>query len=231
MNKFTYVTVLLLLVAQFNFSQETFKRVVIPNSSKTTINTLTEEGIDLRCGAIFTDNSIQLELSDYELDLLNNRGIPYTVKIDNLTKFYSERATRDLPFARAQIEIDKTRNIIQRSSVSNALLDNYLQYGGCDEIDWITPSNFNLGTMGGCLTVSEMEQELDLDMRTYSQTNSLDIISVKAVYSGSLQTNGNSYTNGGAYNSWSPQTVYYVSITGNQSSTIEGANLKYSIPQ
>ena len=95
--------------------------------------------------------------------------------------------TRDLPFARAQIEIDKTRNIIQRSSVSNALLDNYLQYGGCDEIDWITPSNFNLGTMGGCLTVSEMEQELD-DMRTYSQTNSLDIISVKAsAHSGSLQ--------------------------------------------
>ena len=224
MNKFTYVTVLLLLVAQFNFSQEIFKRVVIPNSSKTTINTLTEEGIDLRCGAIFADNSIQLELSDYELDLLNNKGIPYTVEIDDLTKFYSERATRDLPFAKAKLEIDKARSALQRSSVSNAQVDNYLQYGSCDEVDWVTPTNFNLNpnpspnSFGGCLTISQVESELD-DMYNYSQTNSLDIISTKAsAHSGTMQTNGNTY---GATD-WDPQTIYYVRITGDQSSTPEG---------
>ena len=58
MNKITYVTVLLLLVTQFSFSQETIvsKRIEIPNPSRAQLLQIKDAGFDLSCGAIFKDN-------------------------------------------------------------------------------------------------------------------------------------------------------------------------------
>ena len=204
------------------------------------------EGIDLNCGAVHDGNSLTIELSESEIGALKRNNIFYNVEIDDLSKFYAERAKKDLPKAIAEIELDKARKSSQtnnqfQKSESSVTLENILQYEGCDEINWVTPTNFpNLTslTMGGCLTVSQMEQELD-DMYTYSQTNSLDIVSAKSDASPTGQkTWGNPATtitnpqdNGpatytgigtGATARWDPKTIYYLRLTGNQSSTAEG---------
>ena len=99
-----------------------------------------------------------------------------------------------------------------------------MEYVGCDEIDWVTPTNFNLGSMGGCLTISEMETELD-QMRSLfpslisaktdaSSTN----ITTWGNPSGTISNNGNPSYTGQGTTRWNPQTIYYVRITGNQAS-------------
>lgn len=199
---------------------------------------MAEEGIDLRCGADHDNNNLTLDVSSYDKNLLQQLGIPYTIEINDLETFQRVRAENDLPNAQMQLEIERAQTlaqrdmqIAQRGSVSETLIESYLQYGELNEKDWSTPTEFNLGSMGGCLTLSEMEAELD-DMRTYSVNNGLDIVSVKQDASPTNQTTwGNpssSITNNGlTYNGigttrWNPNTIYYVRITGNESSTSEG---------
>ena len=176
---------LILLNVTFTFSQDIYKRIAISNPSSSLQKQISEKGIDLSCGAKHEHGKLVLELSEYELNLLKNSGISYSVEIGDLTKFYSERSERTRDEAVRNLEISKSLNKTKSSSkssstsksVSSTVLDNFLEYVGCDEIDWATPTNFNLGSMGGCLTVSEMEAELD-QMRTYSQSNSLNITSI-----------------------------------------------------
>ncbi|TCK64035.1 fibronectin type III domain protein, partial [Winogradskyella wandonensis] len=142
------------------------------------------------------------------------------------------------------------QSLSQRSSVALNTLDNYLQYIGANEVDWNVPLNYPDVTstaevpMGGSLTVSQVLTELD-KMRAYSQNNGLDIVSEKADASGTSnhKTWGNpattitnpyysasnsalgpqTYTGvGSAQQRFDPQTIYYVRITGNESSTTEG---------
>jgi hypothetical protein len=137
-----------------------------------------------------------------------------------------------LPRAKALLKAEKARATnIAKSSVSNVVFDNAIQYTGCDEIDWAVPSNFNFGSMGGCLTLSEMKAELD-NMYTYSQSNSLNIVSQKQDASptnqttwgnpsGTITNNGLTYSGQGTTR-WNPETIWYVRITGNEDSTPEG---------
>jgi len=206
--------------SQLAQSQEKNKRITISSGSQMTINSLLEEGIDLRCGSIMTSNSIQLELSAQELNRLDAKGIQYTVQIDDMTKFYSQRTTDNIEHARTDLEIEKLRTGFSsaqsnRTSVSSVTLDNFLQYEGCDEVDWATPVNFNLNpnpppnSFGGCLTVSQVEAELDQMRALYP-----NLISVKANASPSGElTRGNTY--GNASQRFSGQTVYYVRISDN----------------
>ncbi|MEM5565564.1 hypothetical protein WNY78_10635, partial [Psychroserpens sp. AS72] len=182
MKKITYLLVLLLLVVQTSFAQDIYKRVTINRIDDSVVEILDSNGIDMTCGAMFIDDKLQIELSEAELQRLSNQGLSYTVLIDNLTEFYSNRATRDLP--RARIELEQEKQMSQhnaRYSVSE-ILNNVGQYDECDEIDWATPVNWNLNpnnspnSFGGCLTYAQVLQELE-DMRTYSLENGLNIIS------------------------------------------------------
>lgn len=237
MKRITYVTVFLFLVTQFNFSQNIHKRITIQNPDTNILHELGSSGIDLTCGLDHKHDEITLDLSETEIEALIQKDINFTIEIEDLTKFYSERAARDLPKARAELAKEKAitlsyrqNKINQKSTITHTIKDNIIQYTGCDEIDWTVPLNFNLGSLGGGMTVIEMEAELD-DMYNYSQTNGLDIISQKLDASPSGQTTwgnpSNTITNNGLTYSgmgttrWNPKTIYYVRITGNQSSTPE----------
>ncbi|MFP4844647.1 M14 family zinc carboxypeptidase [Winogradskyella sp. PE311] len=240
MRKITYLIVLFFIVAQNSFSQNGHSRITIDNPSQTTLNILAQEGIDLRCGVKHEHQSLTLDISDVDRNVLQQHGIPYTTQINDLQTFYNQRAVNSLPSAMAasQLEDANTRahramanNTQGRSSIASTVLDNYLQYSEIDEKDWTKPLNFELGSMGGCYTISQVEAELD-QMRTYSQTNSLDIVSVKQDASptgqttwgnpsGTITNNGLTYTGQGTSN-WDPQTIYYIRITGNESTTSEG---------
>jgi chitodextrinase len=163
--------------------KQIYKRISVNNSNLLLLENL---GIDLTCGAILKDNKIELELSEFELGELTNSGVNYEVIVDDLEKFYSERAQKNLPRAKQELEFQKSissKAVFGKSSVSNILFDNVGQYNGCDEINWATPTNFKLGSMGGCLTVSEALAELDL-MRTLYPS----LISVKTDASPTNQT-------------------------------------------
>lgn len=163
----------------------------------------------MKCGVTHEEKGIQLELSELELNILDNFNIPYSIIINDLTTFYKERAIKNLPKAIQELEREKESNINLKKSISSITLDNQLQYSGCTEIDWNIPTNFNLGTMGGCLTISQVESELD-DMHNLYP----NLISVKQNAS---PTNQTTYGNTQGTTTWSGQTIYYVRITGDQS--------------
>ncbi|RED47979.1 M14 family zinc carboxypeptidase [Seonamhaeicola aphaedonensis] len=182
--------------------QPNYKRIIINSPTHDVIHTLSDLGMDLSCGALINSQGLQLELSEYELKNLKNKGITYNVLINDLTKFYADRATKNLPTAIKELESQKTslnaKAGFGKSSVSNILFDNIGQYNGCDEINWPTPTNFKLGSMGGCFTVSEALAELDLMRSLYP-----NIISVKTDASPTQQT------------TLEGRTTYYVRISDN----------------
>ncbi|WP_186826743.1 M14 family zinc carboxypeptidase, partial [Psychroserpens burtonensis] len=237
MGKITNLLVLLLLVVQTTFAQDKQSRIKINNPSQRNVNTIASLGIDLSCGSKHEGEDLIIELSETEINSLRENNISFNIEIDNVTQFYVDRASRDLPKAKAQLNAAKASalNFSQRS-ISNVIQDNIIQYNGCDEIDFVEPQNFNLGSMSGCLTFQEMKNELD-DMRTFSQTNSLDIVSVKTNASSTSQKTwgnpSNNFTNqqnngpatysGVGSTRWNPETIWYVRITGNESTTSEGS--------
>ncbi|WP_298239270.1 M14 family zinc carboxypeptidase [uncultured Algibacter sp.] len=201
MKKIIFLSFVLILSVKLTFSQEQYKRITINQPSKDTINILSNIGIDLSCGAVYTNDVLQLELSKNELQSITNMGIPYTVVIDDLTKFYSERAERNLPRAKQELQSQKYSTAkagFGKSSTSSVVFDNIGQYNGCDEINWSVPSNFKLGSMGGCFTVTEALAELDLMRSLYP-----NLISAKTDASPSNQT------------TLEGRTTYYVRISDN----------------
>jgi hypothetical protein len=229
------VTLILLLLSQLIIAQDSHKRISITNPSKATLLKIATSGIDLNCGASHSHDDLVLDLSKEEVNALVNKNVSFNVIIDDLEEFYRKRAVKTKAKAIAQLNAEKSlsatnTNTTQRASISNTVQDNIIQYINCDEINWVTPQNFHLGSMGGCLTVDEMKTELD-EMRNFSVTNGLDIVSQKLDASPTGQTtwgnpsntifnNGLTYSGQGT-SRWNPKTIYYVRITGNESSTPE----------
>ncbi|WP_152611511.1 M14 family zinc carboxypeptidase, partial [Psychroserpens damuponensis] len=204
MKKTTYLFVLLFMVAQISLAQDIYKRVTINNIDATVVEILDNSGIDMTCGALFLDDKLQIELSEVELQSLSNQGVGYTVLIDNLTEFYSKRATQDLPKARLQLEQEKQMSQHNARYSVSELLNNVGQYDECNEIDWATPVNWNLNpnsapnSFGGCLTYAQVLQELD-DMRSLYP----NLISARADASPTNQT------------TYEGRTIWYIRISDN----------------
>ncbi|RZN79953.1 MAG: hypothetical protein EVB11_11980, partial [Winogradskyella sp.] len=215
---------------------QTHQRIKVNALSHSQIHELAGIGIDLRCGAIINEEGVQLELSPYGIEKIKAANINYTVLVEDLNKYYSERAIKDKE-SYFHIKDSKVGGSNTRS-ISNTILDNYLQYNECNEVDWVEPTDFELGVdFGGCLTVAETLAQLD-DMRTQYP----NLISQRLDASPGRQTWGNpanttsnpQYTGGVGQNNdplgepenyigegttrWDPQTVWYVRITGDQSS-------------
>ena len=120
-----------------------------------------------------------------------------------------------MPKAQEELKKEKLKSKNQQTntssnfsrSITSTIIDSYLQYNEEQEVDWTTPTNFNIPTtFGGCLTVSETEAELDAMRAAYP-----NLISIKTDASPTNQkTYGFTGTNG-----WAGQTVYYVKISDN----------------
>ncbi|GAA4237315.1 hypothetical protein GCM10022291_23830 [Postechiella marina] len=169
-------------MTQLTYSQEKQKRVSIPNINPQIIEELHHLGVDMTCGVSITDD-MTLELNEHQLHELEHHNIKYNVLIEDMTKFYSERAIKYLPEATALIKKEKALKRRKKSSSKGKtsksitikeLTNNVGQYDECDEIDWDVPDNWNLNDadsypnetnhFGGCLTYDMVKQELD-DMK------------------------------------------------------------------
>ncbi len=238
MKKITYLVAVFILVLQTSFSQENHSRIKILNPNQQVINTIASNGIDLGCGAHHEHNELILELSQSDIDILVENNIQYTTIIDDVSTFYTNRAQNTTHRRTKKTPEKNNGNSFISKSISSVVQDNIIQYYGSSEIDFVEPQNFpdvNSLSMGGCLTLSEMEDQLDA-MYTYSQSNGLNIISQKANASSTgqktwgnpndnfpnPQNNGPSTYSGTGGTRWNPSTIWYVRITGNQSTTPEG---------
>lgn len=108
-------------------SQETqllYKRVQINKSIPNVMHKLEEAGVDLGCGVYYTEKNIQIELSDYELNRISDQGVSYTVLINDVTKFYADRAKKDMPLAQSNLLAEKRRAATAKSS---SVKSNYTQ--------------------------------------------------------------------------------------------------------
>ena len=69
---------------------------------------ISHSGIDLSCGAKHDHGKLVLELSDFELKLLNDNSISYNVLIDDLTKFYKARIDNTYDEAIRNLDLEKS---------------------------------------------------------------------------------------------------------------------------
>ncbi|MBC5863511.1 M14 family zinc carboxypeptidase [Flavobacterium turcicum] len=209
------LTLLVLLLNQMSFGQSTppAKRITIIKPTSKQLLKIKEIGIDLSCGAVFIDNNLTLELDAQELNALDANSIKYKVNINDLKAHYEKLTLTELPKAKMELENLKTisRNSQKSLSTKTTTVNNFIQYEGSTEIDWATPQNFQLGSMAGCLTYAQVLEQLDLMRTKYP-----NLISAKTDASPTNQkTHGNAFTNGGVYQTWPGQTIYFVRISDN----------------
>ncbi len=214
MKKITFVALLLLLVTQLTYAQETYKKVSI-TATPNAIQQLDDEGIDLTCGVIIRNNTMDIELTQYQLDKLTARGIPYTVLIEDMVAFYSQRAIADLPRATRELQQMKATAASYRSYSVDEVLNNVGQYSECEEIDWAVPANWHLNNaanypsetnhFGGCLTYQMVLDELDAMRAQYP-----GLISVK---SDASLVSGESNIAANKQTTFEGRKVYYVRIS------------------
>lgn len=217
-----FLLCIIFLTSISTYSQSTNKRVSISNPTKNVINKLDEAGIDLNCGVQFDgNNNMILELVPEELSRLDNKQVSYTILIEDLSKYYKERSEEFLPIAKKELEElkkksrenkEKSKEETSKSlSFNSVTVDNIIQYDGCEEIDWSAnvPQNFELGSMAGCLTYSEVLAQLALMQSEYPS-----LITVITDASPGTKTHGNSYNSQGQ-DTWVGQPIYYVKISDN----------------
>lgn len=190
------------LISSISWSQEpVYKRVTIGNPDAELVQILDSVGVDMECGAVYRNDSLQLELNEYTLQSLSDAGVKYTVLIVDLTQFYADRAAAELPQAREELEAMKEES---RKKKGKSVVKNVGQHDDCEEIDWAVPNNFHLNpnnspnSFGGCLTYDQVLNELD-SMRTLYP----NLISLKLDASPTNQT------------TIEGRTMYYVRISDN----------------
>ncbi|MGZ9675241.1 M14 family zinc carboxypeptidase [Flavobacterium sp. GNP001] len=216
MKKNYFLLILLVsLLHQMSFAQGTpvAKRITILKPSNQQLLKIKELGIDLSCGAVYIDNNLTLELDAQELTALDANSIKYKVIINDLKAHYEKLTQTELPKAKMELENLKTiaRNSQKSLSTKTTIVNNIIQYEEKTEVNWATPQNFQLGSMGGCLTYAQVLEQLDLMRTKYP-----NLISAKANASPTNQvTHGNEFDNGGVYQKWPGQTIYFVRISDN----------------
>lgn len=185
-----------------SISVEKFKRVQVLRSTPNLIEKLNDLGVDLRCGAVHSENFIQLELSEFEIDDLVAMEINFVVVNEDLQKFYEQRFERDYPLILQDLNLEKQKSAQLRGiSQKNQVINNISQYYGKEEVNIPTPQNFYIpSSFGGCLTLEQMLDELDKMKQLYP-----DIISTKQPISSTLTTHEG-------------RSVFYVKISDNPDS-------------
>lgn len=183
-----------------------YKRIAIEKPNPIQINTLHEMGVDLICGANYRNEKLELELDEFTIRNLEQEGIDYSIIINDLATFYGRNAEL-LPAARTELELLKSKPV----NLSETTVNNILENDRCEEIDWPVPNNFNLNpnstpiSFGGCLTYSQVLEELD-EMRSLYP----NLISVKLDASPTNQK------------TIEDRTIFYVRISDNPDVDEEG---------
>lgn len=144
-----------LIFGQTDISTPKYSKVLIAVNSPDDIVRLQQLGFDVQCGAEqnYSESTVELVLSEYEMIVLekNRNELKYKVLDDDVSATIAKRLAEDLPKAIKELEyLKKTKTN-----------KNIGQQTGCLEGNYPVPNNFELGSMGGFTTYSEVLSELD----------------------------------------------------------------------
>ncbi|MFT4660862.1 MAG: carboxypeptidase T [Patiriisocius sp.] len=128
--------------AQFKTEKVHRARIFYTDSQE---NQLGQLGIELDHGLLKKGVFIECDFSDTELKTVSQAGFEYEILINDVTKFYVEQNNE------TNKVVDANKNLTCNQGSSE-----YLQ-----------PSNFNLGSMGGFFTYEEIQTQLDLMATLY----------------------------------------------------------------
>ncbi len=137
--QFLYILVALITFTSYSQEKVKYSQAKIYYSNATDLELLLKNGIAVDHGNHKKNIFIESVFSDYELEKAETLGFQTSISIDDMEKHIANR-----------------KNEIQNRNPEP-----------CDETSgntYETPTNFNLGSMGGFLTLDEMLQELD-DMK------------------------------------------------------------------
>lgn len=107
--------------------------------------------------------SLESDFSEWELAVVAAQGMTYEIVIKNVGQYYLDRNDPASPTYVAPASAPRKMNACDAE----------------EAVEYVTPANYNNGSMGGFLTYAEMLQELD-DMYAYSEANNLGIITQRA---------------------------------------------------
>ncbi len=182
-----------LLTATLNYSQEfqeKYQRAKISYNTPNGLEKLDALGIAVEHGIHKRGYFIISEFSVSELEKARNAGYQVEVLIEDAKQYFLDQ------------------NRLNKTPVKNPTCI------GTNNVEYTTPSNFNLGSMGGYLTYQEMLDELD---------------QMKALYPNLITTKsniGNFFTEGTPDNSVSPSIgnngIKWVKISDNPNTSSEG---------
>ena len=141
------LTFLLILAITPYVSAQKYSRVKVLADDQE-LRQIADLGVAVDHGIRKKNTFIITDLSEYEIDILNEYGYPYEIEIDDVKEFYKDRLNRP-----SEHPYEKNEECSGSGSGSGSFVPS-------------VPSNFNLGSQGGYLTYDEMLAELD-DM--YSQ--------------------------------------------------------------
>ena len=192
MKRITYLLLPVLFFTSFLYSQsnhdshnhkkvpnEIYKKIKISKPTPELMNKLGRIGLDLNCGSeIDSNDNLLIEVSTSEA-LKVKEITNYQVVINDMEKFYANRAVKNLPLAKENLrlaKLKKTNDANKNSSLKSTTFGNITHRFENTEINWAVPTNFQLGaSFGGCLTVDETNAQLDLMKTLYP-----NLISAKA---------------------------------------------------
>ena len=123
---------------------EQYHRAKIIYSSIENFKKLEKLGVPMDHGNHKVGYSLTSDFSDAEIQAAKNLGLEVDIEIEDVQQFYLKQND-------PKTQLHREGNNAGFSCVT-------------ETIDYATPTNFNLGTMGGYMTYAEMLQELD-DMR------------------------------------------------------------------
>jgi len=127
-----------LLLGGFSFAQQ-YSRVKIYTDANG-LKTLSDLGLPVDHGTYKENTFFISDFSDEEIQKMQDNGFAYDILIDDVKKYYVHQ------------------NLLPQEDQKNATCTGG---SGSTDFDPATPSNFNLGSMGGYLTYQEMLDELD----------------------------------------------------------------------
>jgi len=184
-----------------------YQKVEVILNEPEDIGKIASMGIDLRCGVDLRRESdyhiVTIEINENQHQQIKNSGLSTKILINNLSQFYSHRATKDLPEAKASLEKLKVASANMRSQISQDM--------GCLENNYPVPQNFNLGSMGGFPTYQELLNDLDKMANLYPN---LITLKTSASLSGITTDQGNE--------------VFYVKVSDNPNIDENEAELLYT---
>jgi len=137
---------LLILLSFASFAQEKYQKAKIYYSSQNDFKQLSDLGLALDHGNHKKNVFFESIFSVKNINLIKQEGFKVEIIIDDVQKQY---INQNNPSHKSYVSKKQKKN----PSCSN------------NDISYVTPVNFNNGSMGGFLTYSEMLQELD-DMKT-----------------------------------------------------------------